>query len=142
MVKVSLGPAADRVAAYGAAHAMTHRAYAALAREGKDTVVCLWPKPGRGGRPAMDARALERACRLEYENQLHRWEIARNNESVRAQIARRMLDLAGGVRGEGGVRVVERLAPEQEAAIERLLEEAGKGPKDPLGIATPWGGAK
>lgn len=122
----------DELAWFGAAYAMTEDAYVQLEAEKNGEAVVLLPK----GKTS--TAALTKGFALEYGNQAARWAVSRANLGVRAEVLRRALELSE-------ERVLDqeappRLPPEHAAEIARLLAEADAetGPRDPLGIATPW----
>lgn len=123
----------DEDALLGAAYLMTEDAFVLVSRKGRGGAVELWPK-GKAS-----AKALAAAFRREYANQLLRWSLTRDGLGLRAETLRRALLLAAEAGGRPEAPRA-RLTPEQAAEIAALLAEAeaDPGPRDPLGIATPW----
>ncbi|UPT75703.1 MAG: hypothetical protein M0D55_08540 [Elusimicrobiota bacterium] len=123
----------DETAFFCAAHALTDRAIVVVERSGKSATARLWPKgPGSG-------KSLAAEFRREYENQALRWRLTREGLGLRAETLRRALALAAAAGGRLEAPAAS-LTPAQKAEIAALLAEADAdpGPRDPLGIATPW----
>lgn len=123
--------ASEDLALLGAAYLMTQDAYVALGRQGRARTVTLWPKAGRP-RAGLAAAFLE-----EYQNQRLRWSLARAGLGRRRELLGRALASVG---EDAAARASDPgLSPEQKEEMARLLAEAEAAPRDPLGIATPWG---
>lgn len=122
---------ADALALAGAAYVMTEEAFVILGREGKKSIVELWPKK--------EARLedLVPAFEREYANQLRRWALARQNQDMRVEVLRRALILADQA-GSAPTRTAPELSKEAKEEIARLIAESEAAPKDPLGIMRTW----
>lgn len=72
-----------------------------------------------------------------YDDQRWRWSLEKRNLDVRAEILRRALALVEGG-GADKAGPAPGLSEEQKAEIARMLAEAEKAPRDPMGIAEPW----
>lgn len=130
-VTVRFGESPDLPALYGAAHLLSRYAYVRLDTDGKSYSVTLTPKSGQGGLTRFKAEFA-----AAYADQKFRWELARLNMGVRAQI----LDAA--LRGpEAGADPgpAPRLGPAQAAEIEALVRESeAEAEPDPEGIRRTW----
>lgn len=123
---------ADLPAAYGAAHLLTRDAFVRLDLERGALVVALRPKPG----VAAGARGLAAEFEAAYRDQRFRWELSRNDRSVRAQLLEQALHGPGGGPAEGSSA---ELDAEAEREIAALVREAERDPDpDPRRIRTPW----
>jgi hypothetical protein len=122
---------ADAQAFLGAAYLLTDEAFVAVSRRGKDWTATVGAKAG--------TKKFAARFKLDYENQLLRWRIARANRGLRADVLRRALALCEESGGKPAARQ-GTLLPEQLDEISRLLAEAAadKGPRDPLGVTKFW----
>lgn len=119
----------DALALIGAAYVMTSKAYVLIEGSKASPSVRLSPKSG--------TKDLKEEFLLEYENQRHRWAIAKGSMESRRRIVGRMMGLAERLTGTEK-RVSSELDEGQKAEIARLLDEANSEPWDPNGVARPW----
>ncbi|MBI3297880.1 MAG: hypothetical protein HYZ75_06940 [Elusimicrobia bacterium] len=127
-VRVPLPAGAPRLAVLGTAYALSTRAHALVRTQNGAPLIELWPRAGR------DAKGLiEEALRV-FANQCLRGAVAERGAAVRAELTRRMVELAR----RAGRPAEAALSPEAAARLAAVLAEKGTAEKDPLGIKTPW----
>jgi His-Xaa-Ser system protein HxsD len=132
----------------GAAYLMIDRAYVLVEGDAKKALkITLRPKAAR----TAEARAaLAVDFGAELEAQRVRWQIARNNQSIREYVAENSLTLAQEFASRpapGAAPAAEQLTSDQRAEIERLIAEVEteikamneqKAHPDPKGAAQSW----
>ncbi|TBR23583.1 hypothetical protein EPO15_05680 [bacterium] len=133
-LRVPLPAGAPRLAVLQTAYQLMRSAHVVVGGTGGEPFLELHPRPG------VDAAAAAREAEAVFAAQLAREAVRAAGASVRAELTRRMLGLAG--RAAARPQASAGLPPDAAARVQALLAEKGQWEADPSAIKTVWSDLK